>query len=180
MALENNLEIRVQLLNPTISGTSLTEAEAQFESLFTANIDYATTDSPTASTLNGSNTKDLRIQPGFQIPLQTGGVINLNVPMDRFETNNQFSTLNPSFTSDIQATFTQPLLRGAGVYYNEQPIRIAKYNYLQSQARTKLEVIRVLTDVDRVYWRLYASRQELRVRKREYDLALAQYERAQR
>src|SRR5437868_6877309 len=33
MALENNLDLRVQLLNPTISKTSLSEAEAQFESL---------------------------------------------------------------------------------------------------------------------------------------------------
>jgi outer membrane protein TolC len=180
IALESNLDLKVELLNPTISRESVNEEEARFEALFTTDLRYNVTDSPTATELEGSQVKDLSINPGIQLPLRTGGSIRVDVPMDRFETNNQFSTLNPSFTSDIQATFTQPLLRGAGVYYNEQPIRIAKYNYLQSQARTKLEVIRVLTDVDRVYWRLYASRQELRVRKREYDLALAQYERAQR
>jgi outer membrane protein TolC len=180
IALESNLDLKVELLNPTISRETVNEEEARFEALFTTDLRYNVTDSPTATELEGSQVKDLSINPGIQLPLRTGGSIRVDVPMDRFETNNQFSTLNPSFTSDIQATFTQPLLRGAGVYYNEQPIRIAKYNYLQSQARTKLEVIRVLTDVDRVYWRLYASRQELRVRKREYDLALAQYERAQR
>jgi outer membrane protein TolC len=36
----------------------------------------------------------------------------------------------------------------------------------------------VLTDVDRVYWRLYAAREALRVRVAEYDLAVAQLDRA--
>jgi outer membrane protein TolC len=34
--------------------------------------------------------------------------------------------------------------------------------------------------VDRVYWRLYAARKELEVRKQQYDLAMALYEQAQR
>jgi outer membrane protein TolC len=180
LAMENNLDLKVELLNPTIAKESVNEEEARFEALFTTDSRFSVTDTPTATELEGSQVKDFSISPGLTIPLRTGGSIQLQVPMDRFETNNQFATLNPSYTSDVQATFTQPLLRGAGAYYNEQPIRVAKYNYLQSQARTKLEVIRVLTDVDRVYWRLYAARQELRVRKQEYDLAVAQYERALR
>jgi outer membrane protein TolC len=180
LALENNLDLKVELLTPTIARESLNAEEARFEAIFTTDARFSVTDTPTATELQGSQVKDLAVTPGIQIPLRTGGSIRLDVPMNRFETNNQFATLNPSYTSDVQATFTQPLLRGAGAYYNEQPIRIAKYNYLQSEARTKLEVIRVLTDVDRVYWRLYAARQELRVRKQEYDLALAQFERAQR
>src|SRR6185503_17106458 len=63
---------------------------------------------------------------------------------------------------------------------NAQPIRIAFYSFQQSEARTKLEVIRVLAAADRVYWRLYAARRELEVRKSEYDLAVAQLERARR
>mgnify|MGYP006170868291 CR=1 FL=1 len=35
-------------------------------------------------------------------------------------------------------------------------------------------MIRVLANVDRVYWRLYAARQEARLRRQEYDLAVAQ------
>jgi outer membrane protein TolC len=180
LAMENNLDLKVELLNPTIAKESVNAEGARFEALFTTDARYGLTDTPTASELVGSQTKDFSLAPGITLPLRTGGTIQLQVPMDRFETNNQFSTLNPAYTSDVQATFTQPLLRGGGAYYNEQPIRVAKYNYLQSQANTKLEVIRVLTDVDRIYWRLYAARQELRVRKQEYDLAVAQYERAQR
>jgi len=63
---------------------------------------------------------------------------------------------------------------------NAQGIRVAFYAYQQAQARTKLSVIAVLTNVDRVYWRLYAAREALRVRVAEYDLAVAQLERARR
>jgi outer membrane protein len=112
--------------------------------------------------------------------LRTGGTINLSLPFDRFETNNKFSTLNPAYTSNLQAGFSLPLLRGAGVYYNTQQIRIAFYEYQATQAATKLEVIRVLADVDRAYWRLYAARQELLVRKKQHELSLMQLERARR
>ena len=179
-ALANNLDIHVELLNPTIAREQLSEAEAQFESLFTANINYAVLDQPTASQLQGSEIKQLNVTPGIQIPLQTGGNIQLSAPMSRFETNNQFSTLNPSYTANPQAQLNLPLLRGFGIDANAQGIRIAFYQSQQAQARTKLEVIRALAEADRVYWRLYSARRALEVRRTEHDLAVAQLERARR
>jgi outer membrane protein TolC len=112
------------------------------------------------------------------VPLRTGGEIRLDAPFSRNETDNQFATLNPSYSSDLAATLTQPLLRGGGVYVNTQGIRIAFYAYQQQQARTKLEVIRILTAADIVYWRLYAAREALIVSRQEYDLAVQQLQRA--
>jgi outer membrane protein len=180
LALQNNLDLKVELLNPTIARESLSEAEAQFESLFFADINYSKTDSPTASKLNSSQAESISATPGVRIPLRTGGVVQFSLPMSRFETNNEFSTLNPAYTADYSASISQPLLRGAGFGVNAQPIRVAFYQYQQTEARTKLEVIRVLANADRIYWRLYAARRELEVRKAEYDLATAQLDRARR
>ena len=179
-ALQNNLDLKVDLLNPTIAKESLSAAEAQYEALFVANSSYSTTDAATSSSLSNSQAKALHADVGTQIPLRTGGTVNLSLPVDRFETNNKFSTLNPSYSSDLRTSISMPLLRGAGLYYNTQQIRIAFYEYQATQAATKLEVIRVLTEVDRAYWRLYAARQELLVRKKQHDLALIQLERARR
>lgn len=180
LALRNNLELHVSLLDPTISRTVLTAEQARFEALFTTNISYSASDTPTASRLSGSSVKDLSIRPGIELPLLTGGSVRIDAPMDRLETDNQFSTLNPSYSSDVAASISLPLLRGAGIDANAQGIRIAFYDYQMSQARTKLEVIRVLAAAERVYWRLYAAREQLEVRKKEYDLAVAQLERARR
>src|SRR5438270_639879 len=53
MALQNNLDIKVELINPTISKTSINEAEAQFEPLFTTDTSYSVNDDPTSPKGNG-------------------------------------------------------------------------------------------------------------------------------
>jgi outer membrane protein len=180
LALHNNLDLRVELINPTIARTSLSEEEARFEALFTANVDYTKFDSATASRLTSAQGENLNANAGVSLPLQTGGTVRLDVPVNRAETDNEFSTLNPSYASDVSASISQPLLRGAGVAANAASIRLAFYDLQATEARTKLEIIRVLAVADRLYWRLYAARQELIVRKQEYDLAIAQLERARR
>lgn len=180
LALQNNLDLRVELVNPAIAQASLSEEEARFESVFTANVDYSKFDTPTASRLNSSQAENLSADVGVSIPLQTGGTLRFGVPMNRFETNNEFSVLNPAYESDFATSISQPLLRGAGVAANANPIRLAFYDLQATEARTKLEITRVLAEADRTYWRLYAARQELIVRKQEYDLAVAQLDRARR
>ncbi|MGB7159980.1 MAG: TolC family protein [Tepidisphaeraceae bacterium] len=184
LALRNNLDLRVELYNPSIFREGINQEEARFESLFTTTIDYGKTDSPSANSvsqqLEGNKSESFGITPGLRVPLRTGGAINLQLPIDRFKSDSGSALLNPAYTSDAAITLTQPLLRGGGVDVNAQGIRVAFYAYQQAQARTKLSVIAVLTDVDRVYWRLYAVREALRVRVAEYDLATAQLDRARR
>ena len=180
LALANNLDLKVELFNPTIAREAISQERARFESLFTASARYNITDQATASSLDNAQSKGLSTNVGVTVPLRTGGTIQLGLPINRFETNNSFSTLNPAYSSDLDASISQPLLRGAGLAVNSHGIRIATYQYQSTQAQTKLVVIRVLADVDRIYWRLYAARRELEVRKKEYDLAVAQLERARR
>ena len=180
MALRNNLDLRVSLLNPTIAKESLSAAEAQYEAVFLADAGYSSTDQATASRLTSAQGNSVTGNVGVRAPLITGGTASVELPMNRFETNNAFSTLNPAYTADLQAGFSIPVLRGAGVYYNTQQIRIAFYEHEATLATTKLEVTRVLADVERSYWALYAAKQELLVRQKQYELAVAQLERARR
>jgi outer membrane protein len=184
LALANNLDLRVELFNPAIAQESVNEEEARYESLFTTTVNYGKSDSPSANSvteqLEGNQSNNLNIRPGLRVPLRTGGTIQLEAPIGRSETDSTSALLNPAYTSDAAVTLTQPLLRGGGIDVNAQGIRIAFYAQQQTEARTKLAVIRVLADVDRVYWRLYAVREALVVRQKEYDLAVAQLERARR
>ena len=86
--------------------------------------------------------------------------------------------LNSFYTFTPNVSISQPLLRGFGFDVNAQSIRIAFYQYQQAQARTKLEVIRVLAETDRAYWHLYASRKQLGVRQQQLDLAVKQLDHA--
>lgn len=180
-ALANNLDLQVDLLDPTIAKQSVNEEEAKFEALFTTDVQYSMAKQPAYTQLQSTQTRNLAIQPGISVPLRTGGTLSLSLPINRFETNNQFNTINgPVYTTDPAISLSQPLLRGAGRDVAEYSIRLAKLQYRQTEAATKLEVIRVIADADRDYWNLYAARQQVEVAKEDYQLALVQLKRARR
>lgn len=179
-ALTNNLDLKVAMMDPTIAKENISREEAAFESLFTLRGAWSETDSPTASDLDSSAARSKNIEPGVRIPLRTGETVQVSLPVSRLESNNSFSTLNPSYTSDLVFSLSQPLLRGAGRRANTYAIKIASLNAQASEASTKLEAIRQLAAVDRAYWRLFQVRRELEVAQQQYELAVAQLERAQR
>lgn len=190
LALANNLDLRVTSFNPAIAHTTLTAAEAQFEAVFFTNLNASSARNavvpgvaivpgvPVSSSTAGPRIDEIIPDGGLQIPLRTGGSIRLDLPSSVF--HEQAPGVKNLWSPDPNITITQPLLQGAGLYVNTQGIRIAFYESQRSLAQTKLEVIRVLADVDRGYWRLYAARQEERVRKAAYDSAVAQLDRARR
>jgi len=181
MVLENNLDLKVQLIEPAIAAERVSEAEAKFEATFQANASYSKTNQPTASTLDiqGSQRDTLSVDLGVNIPLRTGGEINVNLTDYSTETDSSFSVYNPSYNNSLSASISQPLLRNAGRRATEYSIRIAQLNRQITDSQTKLEVIRTLAEVDKSYWRLYAARRLLDVRRQQYELANALYEKTE-
>ncbi|MEX2219804.1 MAG: TolC family protein [Phycisphaerales bacterium] len=179
-ALEHNLDLRIALVNPTIAGARVDEERARFEAAFTTRALWQETDSPTASTLVDAQQRFQIVEPGVRVPLRSGGTATVSLPITRNETSNPFTTLNPSYTSDLAFSIAHPLLRGAGTRVAGTAIEVAGYNRQISEAQTKLAIINQLSAVERTYWRLYQARRELEVRQRDYELAVAQHERAER
>lgn len=178
--LANNLSLQATLIDPAIANQRITAEEGAFDTVIFANASYGKTDQPTATQLEGSQIENATFTPGVRIPLRSGGTISFDLPMDRVDTNNQFSTLNPAFEVDGRFSISQPLLRNAGRRVATYGIRVAALNQQISEARTKLEVIRQLADADRAYWRLYAAQEALDVRRLQYDLAREQLETSRR
>jgi outer membrane protein len=168
------------LIDPAIAGETLSAEQAKFEAAFVADTAYTKLDSPTSTELVGTEVTQSTTNIGIQKPLESGGTAAINLMDDRTNTNNEFSTLNPSYDSALSLSLSQPLLRNAGKKVNTFSIRVAGYELDIARAQTKLEMIRVLSVADRVYWRLYAARRALDVRKQEYNLALAQLKQAKR
>jgi outer membrane protein TolC len=92
------------------------------------------------------------------------------------ETDSFYSIYNPSYDADLSASISQPLLRGAGRRANEYAIRIAELGMQIADAQTKLQVIYAIAQADKAYWRLYAARKLLEVRRQQYELTKALYE----
>ncbi len=177
LALQNNLELKASLIDPAIAAERLSEEEAKFEASFSIGTRYNNFDRPAANEYDiiaGSKGNALSSALGVNLPLRTGGTLSFDVTDIRSKSDALLQSFNPSYQPEASISISQPLLRNAGKWANLHSIRVTSYNRQITDARTKLEIINVLAAIDRVYWRLYAARKELEVRKQQYDLADAQ------
>ena len=180
LTLENNLDLRVKLINPTIAEESVNLEEAKFETIFNGVFRYSRTDSPQATLLDGSLEKTGVVNIGVEMPLRTGGTLSFNILDSRKKETSTWSILDPSYYTNFGASISQPLLRNAGVSVNAYRIRMAQYNSKIVDTKTKLQAIRIIANVDIIYWQLYASRKLLEIRKKQYDLSKALFEQTER
>jgi len=182
LALENNLELKAQLIAPTLAQESFNQERAKFEAAFSTNVNYRKNDTPQASTLiiEGSRWDRMGISGGVETPLVTGGTANLNLSDSRSHSDSAYRVFDPVYEPTASVSLSQPLLQGGGQKSAKYSIRIAGLTQAQTQAQTKLEVIRIVAAMDRVYWRLYAAQKTLDVREQQLELAQIQLGKAQR
>jgi len=171
--LENNLDLKVALIEPELAATALSEEEARFEALFTLNAEVSEADPGQAEVFRDQFIRPWDIEPGVEVPLRTGGTVRIGVPMSRRETFAGFLD-NDAYATDFDFAISQPLFRNAGRRTSTHFIRIAALGSQISQALTKLEVIRQIAAVDRAYWLLYDTQQRLIVRQEQYERAVEQ------
>ena len=188
-ALANNLDLRVELVNPSLGQEAVSEEQAQFEVLLFGSIEHNKTDRR-STILDGParQSQSTAYDLGVRIPLRTGGTVTVDFPLTRYDdqtapvrTAGEKSTvIDPSYDAGLRFSISQPLLRNAGIRVNTHAIRVAKYQRDIADAQTKLAAIRILANTDRAYWMLYATRRELEVRQQQYELALQQLDEAQK
>jgi outer membrane protein TolC len=113
------------------------------------------------SSPGGATTDILQSLPGqnlFEIFKRnaTGGTTNINYSLgySRQFPIGAFTAVNPAWTSEVEASFTQPLLQGAGVEFNRAIILVTRANQEQSVQLFHQVVQRTLRDVENAYWQL--------------------------
>ena len=118
-ALDRNLDIAVERLNPQLRDLSIAEANAAFMPNLNSSFDLGRSVTPSRSQLDGRlsqlpvNTETGAAGIGIeQATRWYGGRYTLDWDNGRTETNNVFFSYNPSFRSFVALGYTQPLLRG--------------------------------------------------------------------
>ena len=93
LALESNLNIRIQRINPNIKGTLVTMAKGQFDPSATLGPTANRSEEPSSSTLTGADvriTKGSGLKFGIDDPIITGGRYGLSFDSSRSESNSSF------------------------------------------------------------------------------------------
>lgn len=188
-ALKNNLALQIVQADPKIAQTRVDEERAKFDNIIYANLKYGRQDLPIQSgdrvkfsstnpvlnnqnvklTLQEQRTRGIDGELGIAVPLRTGGVVNIGSPFENKDKKGPFSS--DEYRSGLRFSISQPLLRDAGVAVNEASIEIASYDQQATEARTRLQSIRVLAMIDKAYWSLNQAWTELEIRRQQHEYA---------
>jgi len=173
--LESNLDIQVQHFNPQISESLIETQEAVFSPILNFTARESENTQPGSSQLSGglAVTDDSRYASGTYTDFFViGSRLDFTVFTNRQTTNNTFSTVNPSYFSQMLATYTQPFLRNFGVAVNKTGITIAQNNEKISKSQFRQTVMDTLANAEKAYWLLVFTIMD--EKSKEASLKLAQ------
>jgi outer membrane protein len=184
-SLAHNLNIRIGEYDPAIRETDVTAAEAAFDAVLFASAQFDLTDranidsgfyNQTITTAGGNrvkriptdpftNTHDYNYLTGLRKLLPTGATVQVAQQLRRLRDLNDEGNIyrNPFYEFGLQLQVQQPLLRDFGVEVNRASILASRNNYRISQQQFQLLLIKTTAEVESNYWRLFASRQSVRI-----------------
>ena len=103
--------------------------------------------------------------------LQNGTNYSVGFAETKSTSNSGFQNYNPSFTSNLQFNFTQPLLRNRGAFINRMPIMVARSRVRKAEYDLTTNVINLISTAELVYWQAVQVRENLKVQESSLDLA---------
>jgi outer membrane protein len=175
MALDKNLDIAVQRLNPQTYDFALASVKAAYLPTVSSLIgDDHQTATPTTLLTGGrqvtTSTGTVNGQLTQNLP-QGGGSLNVTWNNNRVFTNSFFYNYNPAFNVNLSAQYTQPLLRGLRADAARQQLAVVKVNRAISDLQLQSTITNTLTSVRNAYWDLVLAVQSIDVARTSVDLA---------
>jgi outer membrane protein len=167
--LKNNVSISVQGYNSQINEQSIFEEEADFDPTvdFEFTVGEETRQSKTTSSLSDPKNRNQDYDWDFSVTQKfvTGGDYEVSMDNNRNRSSSSFSSLNPTYSTDMALTVTQPLLKDFGIDLNKREIYIARNDQKISDHQFTEKVIDTLTEAENIYWDLVFSIEDLKVKK---------------
>jgi outer membrane protein TolC len=169
LALSNNTDIHLDHYQIETAEDNLRRVYAPFDPLLTSSFSDQRSKSPTSTQLQGAsilNDLTQQTQIGYSQTFQTGTNFQGLFTADKSSTNSSFNFLNPSISTALQFTVTQPLLRNRGLFPNRAPILIAQRNLKQARASFLGEVNSIILQIVSNYWNVVLARENLLVQQK--------------
>jgi outer membrane protein TolC len=173
--LKNNLGLAIQVLNPELSGASLSRSKEKFLPTLSFGITQQHTDSPSVTYIDaaGNLVTDSAnytfLQASQAVPF--GGTFTLSMAGSKTDANRTAQLINPSFNTTLRFNFNQPLLRNFGYNISRYNILVARNNLTVSEYQLKTTLMDTIYSVEGAYWNLVYTIENLKVRQQSLQLA---------
>jgi outer membrane protein len=171
--IDNNLSIQSSLASPLIAEQQFFGERAKFQATFTASIIKSTITNPEFYGVEYIDVEgdSFGVTPGFEVPLRSGGTVQLDWSFGTEASRAAGTPETEVATSQPTLQITQPLLRGAGIEYNEGSIAIAGAQLGMARSQAQLAVTNQLIQAEIAYWQLYLAWKTLRINLDLYETA---------
>jgi outer membrane protein TolC len=174
-ALERNLELAVERLNPQTFDLNIARIQALYRPTLTTNFGQQSRIQAPTSTLNGGfivdndtttyNSGITQLVPFF------GGNYTFQFNNNKQVTNNLNANYNPAYNSNFAFNYTQPLLRGLLIDNNRQQLKVTAISRDISEVQLRGTIATTLATVRNTYWELVYAIQAVEVARGSLDLA---------
>lgn len=174
-ALERNLELSVERLNPQTFDLNIARIEAAFRPTLTSQFAHRAVVQPPTNQLNGGNivqNDTSTYNAGVAQALRWGGGnVSLQFNNNKQVTSNIFANFNPTFTSNFNLTLTQPLLRGFLIDNNRQQLQVTAISRDISEIQLRGTIATTLASVRNTYFELLYAIEATQVARGSLALA---------
>ena len=177
-ALERNLDIAVQRLNPQLQDIAVATARTFYGPSLTSQVGQAHNVNAPVSQLQLS-------QGGGGVTNQTftynagltknftygGGLASATLNNSRQATNSNNAFYNPQFASTWTLNYTQPLLRDFRIDTQRRQLIVSQVNREISDVQLRASMTNLVSNVRNAYWDYVFTTQAVEVARQSYDLA---------
>jgi len=176
LALENNLDIQVERINPQIQDLAIVQTRANWTPNLTTDFSNNSSSTPPNSFLSGSQTtlESNTLGASFGVEQEVpwgGGAYSVAWNSSRNTTNNEFSNFDPTLRSNLNVSFFQPILRNFRIDNTRQQLLITQNNREISDVDLQGTIAATSRNVENAYWDLVFARSNLAVQQQSLELA---------
>ena len=181
-ALSNNLEIAIENYNEDMNREQIVKARGFYDPTLSFTVGWNSRENPTTSVLQTGGGIPVQLSDGFTWDttlnqnVKGGGGLRVLWTNGRNLTNSTFSNVNPSYNTNFDVSFTQPLWRGFGKKTaTERQIKIANLDTEISDTQFKQRVVEIIQQVQNQYWELVYAVENYETQRKSVELAVVQH-----
>jgi outer membrane protein len=174
-ALDRNLDIAVERLNPQTFDFSIAALDASYRPTFTSNLGMRSQSQFPRSQTAGADmlvTETVTGNTGIAQNVKWGGgSFAFTFNNNRQKQSDLFATRNPVLNTNMNAVYVQPLLRGFRIDTTRAQLRITQLGQEMSDIELRGTIVRTLANVRNAYWDLVYTIEAADVAQRSLELA---------
>src|SRR5215813_3184540 len=175
LALEQNLGIQIDRLNPQIQDVAVAQARTGWIPNLTSSLTNNSQNQPPTSALSGGQTKVVNGQfataIGFAQTLKTGANYSFSWNSARQTSTNIFTNFDPLLSSNVAFSITQPLLQNFKIDNLRATLQATRKDREAADIQLQSTIVATTRNVKNAYWDLAYNIDNLKAQQQSLDLA---------